>query len=325
MRSPSHSRTPLSPAGDCPAARIDLSALLTEQQAETSGESGERMSGPKSAELLCSPTSRFQHRQLSLDHVVAPDSMDDCPASRLSSHSHVHHHLRHHHSIYSRNHSYQGNRFPADGGGACKRQSCSCSLLLRHEPCSPGRQFNFRLSSDSPTPQPLTVSPALSVAGDESVDGVVTASSDRIDSLPLDMSFTWFDILALVTSITTFLIDIGTDTVVAAFHLHNGDYWYFSLTVAFIVIPTLIVTGISLRWYVLDAREEGSPPITKCKWLTRVTFLLLQLGPIIRYIDSLIYGIKFRRSSTNRSEQKKYYQYMVYEGMSICAFLISFI
>lgn len=128
------------------------------------------------------------------------------------------------------------------------------------------------------------------------------------------MSFTWFDIIALVTSITTFLIDIGTDTVVAAFHLHNGDYWYFSLTVAFIAIPTLIVTGISLRWYVLDAREAGSPSISKCKWATRVTFLLLQLGPIIRYIDSLIYGLKFRRSSQNRSEQKKYYQYMVYEG-----------
>ena len=40
------------------------------------------------------------------------------------------------------------------------------------------------------------------------------------------MSFTWFDILALVTSIATFLIDIGTDTVVAAFHLHNKDYWF---------------------------------------------------------------------------------------------------
>jgi hypothetical protein len=151
------------------------------------------------------------------------------------------------------------------------------------------------------------------VAGDDSIDGGDIVSSDRIDSLPQEMSFTWFDILALVTSITTFLIDIGTDTVVAAFHLHNGDYWYFSLTVAFIAIPTLIVTGISLRWYVLDAREEGSPPISTCKWATRVTFLLLQLGPIIRYADSLVYGIKFRRSSKNRNAQKKYYQYMVYE------------
>lgn len=133
--------------------------------------------------------------------------------------------------------------------------------------------------------------------------------------MPQDMSFTWFDIIALLLSIVTFLVDIGTDTVVAAFHLHNKDYWYFSLTVAFIAIPTLIVTGISLRWYVLDAREEGSPPISAWKWATRVIFLLLQLGPIIRYFDSLIYGIKFRWTAKNRAEQRKYYQYMVYEGM----------
>lgn len=296
----------------------DVPAAVAEVEAAT-GDVRQTMSGQKdeSAELHPSTRSRFKHRQLSLDHVKFAPIMDDEPPSS-PPHSHVHHHLRHHHSIYSRNHSFVGNRFSGEGGGACKRQSCSCSLLLRQEPCSPSateRKTSFRLSS--PTPQHLTVSPALPDAADELVDGeAVSTYSDQIDSLPEDMTFTWFDILALVTSIVTFLIDIGTDAVVAAFHLHNGDYWYFSLTVAFIVIPTLIVTGISLRWYVLDAREAGSPPISKCKWTTRVTFLLLQLGPIVRYFDSLIYGLKFRWSSKNKSEQKKYYQYMVYEGMS---------
>lgn len=136
---------------------------------------------------------------------------------------------------------------------------------------------------------------------------------DRVDALPKDMSFTWIDILAIVFSICSFLFDITTDTVVAAFHLRNGDYWYFSLTTSFIVIPTLVMTGISLRWYVLDAREEGSPKISTFKWFTRTVFLLLQLGPILRYFDSLIYGLKFRRNKKNKSEQKKYFQYMVYE------------
>ena len=79
------------------------------------------------------------------------------------------------------------------------------------------------------------------------------------------------------------------------------------------MVPTLVMTGISLRWYVLDAREEGSPKISAWKWFTRTIFLLLQLGPILRYVDSLIYGLKFRRHKANKSEQKKYYQYMVYE------------
>lgn len=278
----------------------------------------QRMPSPKSAELppVNSPSSRFEHRQVSLDDVVSEDH-DDEPGNRMDEvtesprNSHMHHHLRHHHSIYSRNHSYQGKRFSVDGNSGCNRQSCSCSLLIRPESTSPSPICR----SQPATPQP--VSPAL--PGNGAGDGDEFFASDHIDSLPPEMSFTWFDIIALVTSIVTFLGDIGTDTVVAAFHLHNGDYWYFSLTVAFIAIPTLIVTGISLRWYVLDAREAGSPPISKFKWATRVTFLLLQLGPIVRYVDSLIYGLKFRKSSKNRSEQKKYYQYMVYEGQyAIC-------
>ena len=79
------------------------------------------------------------------------------------------------------------------------------------------------------------------------------------------------------------------------------------------MLPTLVMTGISMRWYVLDSREEGSPPITKCQWIMRFIFLLLQLGPILRYFDSLMYGLKFRQHSNSREAQKRYFQYMVYE------------
>ena len=88
---------------------------------------------------------------------------------------------------------------------------------------------------------------------------------------------------------------------------------YFGLTMAFVMLPTLVMTGISMRWYVLDSREVGSPPITKCQWIMRFIFLLLQLGPILRYFDSLMYGLKFRQHSNSREAQKKYFQYMVYE------------
>jgi hypothetical protein len=73
------------------------------------------------------------------------------------------------------------------------------------------------------------------------------------------------------------------------------------------------MTGISMRWYVLDSREEGSPPISKCQWFMRLVFLCLQLGPILRYFDSLLYGLKFRQKSKDKETQKKYFQYMVYE------------
>lgn len=138
-------------------------------------------------------------------------------------------------------------------------------------------------------------------------------SFDHTDALPKEMSFTWIDILALCFSICSFLFDICADMFVAKFHYENGDYWYFTLTTTFIVVPTLVMTGISLRWYVLDSREEGAPQVTWFKWCLRVILLFLQLGPILRYLDSLLYGLKFRRSTANKADQKKYYQYMVYE------------
>ncbi|KAI1288351.1 XK-related protein 6 [Halotydeus destructor] len=129
-------------------------------------------------------------------------------------------------------------------------------------------------------------------------------SHDRIDALPKEMTFTWIDVFAILFSIGSFLFDIGMDMIVASLHYRNGDYWYFTLTTTFIVIPTLIMTGISMRWYVLDSREEGSPPVSPLRWIFRIFFLLLQLGPILRYIDSLVYGFKFRRANRSRKSRE---------------------
>ena len=135
---------------------------------------------------------------------------------------------------------------------------------------------------------------------------------DRVDYLPTEMSFTLLDAFGIMFSIGSFLFDIGTDIAVAVIHFRNNDFWYFGLTISFILIPTLVMTGISLRWYVLDSREEGSPKVSSKRWRLRVIFLLLQMGPILRYLDSLRYGFKFRNHKDKR-KQKKYFQYMVYE------------
>ena len=281
----------------------------------------------------CQVPSIRELRQRSLDEIVyqpecdhterqAMDMEVECEEPEedmLQLRSHLHHHHRHHHSIYSRNHSYL-HRVSTDGGSVCPHHPSSCTMLMAcRDTVSPKRR-NSRLMSITPPP-PTSMSVGTSVSAKSPRISSVSSSDrdsfafDRVDALPKDMSFTWLDILAIVFSIGTFLADIGTDMVVALFHLHNQDYWYFGLTAAFIVIPTLIVTGISLRWYVLDAREEPTQPISTWKWIVRTIFLLLQLGPIIRYLDSLMYGLKFRKSVKlrNRSEQKKYFQYMVYE------------
>jgi hypothetical protein len=53
----------------------------------------------------------------------------------------------------------------------------------------------------------------------------ITASLSR-GALPKEMSFTYLDAAVILFSIVSFLIDIVTDVVVAAFHYMNGDSWY---------------------------------------------------------------------------------------------------
>ncbi|XP_046919452.2 XK-related protein 6 [Dermatophagoides farinae] len=137
---------------------------------------------------------------------------------------------------------------------------------------------------------------------------------DYPDSIPSYMSFTYLDILTLSFSICTFLCDLITDIVVTVFHYSNHDYWYFSLTITFIAVPTLIMTIMSLRWYILDSKDPHSLPVSKTQWVLRVIFLTLQLGPVMRYIDSILYGFKFRKLNEEKQKAaRRYFQYMIYE------------
>lgn len=140
---------------------------------------------------------------------------------------------------------------------------------------------------------------------------------DDTDSLPETMSFTRLDEFCLIFSITTFLLDIITDLTVATNHYLNSDYYYFSFTVAFIAFPAFVMTCINLRWYIVDANEPNSPKATKKQWCIRVLILSLQLGPVMRYYDSIKFGRNFRnfksRHGTKSKMARKYFQYMIYE------------
>lgn len=128
----------------------------------------------------------------------------------------------------------------------------------------------------------------------------------------LEMTFNFLDAASLIFSMCSFFLDLVTDIAVACFHYLNNDYWYCALTVAFIMLPTLVTTGISLRWYIIDSQMEGTEPISKTQWIIRSLFHILQIAPILRYYESLQYGLKFR-DTKDQDEKKKMYMKMIYE------------
>lgn len=113
-------------------------------------------------------------------------------------------------------------------------------------------------------------------------------------------------------SMGSYLFDIITDITVAIFHYLNQDYWYCGLTVAFILLPSFITSTISMRWYIIDSRIDSAEPVSVRKWFVRTFFHLLQIGPVLRYYQSLQYGLKFREAKS-QEEKKKMYMKMIYE------------
>lgn len=156
----------------------------------------------------------------------------------------------------------------------------------------------------------------LDQSGDDSIVGATT-TIDLTDGLELrtkrlEMTFSFLDAASLVFSMCSFFLDLVTDIAVACFHYLNNDYWYCALTVAFIMLPTLVTTGISLRWYIIDSQLEGTEPISKTQWMIRSFFHIFQIAPILRYYESLQYGLLFRNTK-DLEEKRKMYMKMIYE------------
>lgn len=105
---------------------------------------------------------------------------------------------------------------------------------------------------------------------------------DTTDALPKTLSFTLLDILGIISSICSFIIDVAFDVLIAVIYYKTGHMWFFTLTVCFIAIPSLTMTGFSLRWYLVDADEKRLPPVSMRRWAVRIVFLVFQFGPVLR-------------------------------------------
>lgn len=164
------------------------------------------------------------------------------------------------------------------------------------------------------------------------VEGMFLILPDEIDALPSKLRYNNFDLLCTIISILTYLFDLVMDCVVAIYFYHLGvshgiyHYWYFGLTITFVLIPSLTMTGFSLRWYLMDAENSQLPPVPLWKWALRLILLILQIAPVLRYVDSMKFGILSRRAGAKedkatdvlekrkaREKRIKYYTLMVYE------------
>ncbi|KAJ8962525.1 hypothetical protein NQ318_000916 [Aromia moschata] len=57
--------------------------------------------------------------------------------------------------------------------------------------------------------------------------------------------------------------------------------------------------------YIVDHDDPSVGRTSVAQWVVRIVFLLLQLAPLLRYIDTMIYGIKSKIAATTENDTKQ--------------------
>lgn len=64
--------------------------------------------------------------------------------------------------------------------------------------------------------------------------------------------YTLLDCCWVLCALLVFFSDGATDLWLAADYYVRGDYWWFGLTLVFVVVPSAVVQVLSFRWFVYD-------------------------------------------------------------------------
>nr|XP_037271719.1 XK-related protein 7-like [Rhipicephalus microplus] len=112
---------------------------------------------------------------------------------------------------------------------------------------------------------------------------------------------------------TTVIADVCTDAWVAHKHWQQGQRLYFGLTIAFIFVPSCVISLLSLRWWFIQQCPPGHEEFRMSTRLTVVLHVFL-LAVVYRYLSALIFGFKSQDRSRNKADRCAYHLLMLWEG-----------
>ncbi|KAL3316354.1 hypothetical protein Ciccas_005000 [Cichlidogyrus casuarinus] len=123
----------------------------------------------------------------------------------------------------------------------------------------------------------------------------------------------WFTPIIFLFSLAAYVFDVTSDCYLVYAYFIQGDYYWSILTLVFTIIPSIIMTTFSLAWYVLDHRNNRDPPRSCLAWTLRIFLHMLQLSPLVRTFDAIIYGFKSINKELSIETRYEYVRLMQYE------------
>ncbi|KAF7281540.1 XK-related protein 6-like [Rhynchophorus ferrugineus] len=109
----------------------------------------------------------------------------------------------------------------------------------------------------------------------------------------------------IILSIITYVADLILTIILLYFYYVQSQGLYFALTLTFVLISALCMSTVSLKWYIIDHDDPSIGRASLGQWVVRILFLLLQISPLLRYVDTLIYGIRSKVAASTDSNSKQ--------------------
>lgn len=126
-------------------------------------------------------------------------------------------------------------------------------------------------------------------------------SSDKM--CEAQQTFGFFYVICIALSIITYVLDLALACILLYFYSVQGYGVYFALTLTFVLVPAIFMTAISMRWYIVDHDDPSLGKTSVSQWIIRIIFLLLQVSPLLRYLDTLIYGLRSKVAGSSGIDQ----------------------
>ncbi|CAG0893728.1 unnamed protein product [Darwinula stevensoni] len=117
------------------------------------------------------------------------------------------------------------------------------------------------------------------------------ASRDEAYGLPTNLTFATYDAFLIVLSMSSYLLDIGSDIWLAQRFYALEKYNFFGMTIGVVIFTSLLITFLSSVWYISDGSHDRMSP---AQWQLRILILLCQLAPVLRHAHALECGLHFQ-------------------------------
>jgi len=151
----------------------------------------------------------------------------------------------------------------------------------------------------------------LKVANDRAQDPVVPVTPSKIE-------FSRIDVFFICISIVLYVTDIGLDCSVAYKHylFYEQEPLYFIFTVVFILVSGVVTAAFNLVWYYDEYQIKKKTPQdfhSRKGAVLRILANFLMLGPVVRYIDTIIYGVRSRQKGISPERRQYFHDQMQFE------------